>query len=247
MTVAKRNTEDPGQHDLMELMTRKEELHEDLRPWVVEDGPFGPMLKHPLVQEIIFDPTRCARVNLAYEYKLQAIAEAEKEEQWSRYIFLRERPYRPMVLHELMNVLDGPEYWQLVGEVWTDSENCWEYQDEWRDMLSVDTPGREFMSSEDVRCVFSLPPEKGGLLPETKVYRGFAQEGALDGYSWTLDFARAKWFAHRSVWRGGDCPQVATAKVKAEHVIAYITARDEQEIVLLPENAMIEKVQEVQK
>ena len=241
MTVAKRNTE----QDLMELMTRKEELHDDLRPWVVEDGPFGPMLKHPLVQEIFFDQTRCARINLSYDYKLRAVAEAEEKQQWSRCIFLRERPYRPMILHELVGVVDGPEYWKLVGEVWTDSENCWEYQDEWRDMLTVDTPGREFMSSEDVRCVFSLSPEDGGLLPETRVYRGFAQEGALDGYSWTLDFARAKWFANRSVWRGGDCPQVAAATVKAEHVIAYITGRDEQEIVLLPEDATIQKVQEV--
>ena len=40
------------QHDLMELMTRKEELHDDLKPWIVQDGPFGPMLKHPLVQEL---------------------------------------------------------------------------------------------------------------------------------------------------------------------------------------------------
>ena len=231
--------------DLMELMIREEEMHEDLKPWVVEGGPFGPMLKHPLVQEFVFDPRRCARVNAAYSFKLKAIADARSKQDWDRYIFLRERPYRPAILQEVAEMVDGPEYWTLVHQVWVDSENCWEYQDEWYDMLTADATGREFMSDEDVRSVFTLPPEKGGLLPETKIYRGFSWDEALDGYSWTLDRARAKWFAHRSAWRKGDIPKVATATVKREHVIAYITSRDEQEIVLLPEHAMIEKVEEV--
>ena len=243
MTVAKRNTEQ--EQDLIELMTREEELHDDLRPWVVEDGPFGPMLKHPLVQEIFFDQTRCARINLSYDYKLRAVAEALSKQQWDRYIFLRERPYRPMILQEVAQFVEGAEYWKLVHQVWVDSENCWEYHDEWHDMLTADATGREFMSDEDVRSVFTLPPERGGLLPETKIYRGFSWDEALDGYSWTLDRARAKWFADRSAWRKGDVPKVATATVKREHVIAYITSRGEQELVLLPEHAMIEKIEEV--
>lgn len=230
--------------DLMELMTRKEELHEDLKPWVVDDGPFGPMLKHPLVQDIAFDPQRCARLNAAYAWKMEAVKDARAKEDWHRYIFLRERPYRAMVLHDLSLELSGEAYWTLVGDVWSDSENIWQYQDEWHEMLTADPTGREFMSTEDVRCVFMLPPEKGGLAPETRIYRGFCNEDALDGFSWTLDKARAKWFANRAVWRTGDraIPMVASATVKREHVIAYITARDEQEIVLLPEHAQIEGV-----
>lgn len=232
--------------DLLELMTRKEELHEDLKPWVVEDGQFGPMLKHPLVQDFMFDSTRCARLNAAYAYKLQAVADARTKEDWRKYIFLRERPYRAIVLHDLLlsKMVSGEQYWKLVGDVWSDSENCWQYQEEWHEMLTADQAGREFMSSEDVRCVFTLPPEKGGLAPETRIYRGFCNEDALDGYSWTLDKARAKWFANRAVWRTGGraIPMVASAMVKREHVIAYITGRDEQEIVLLPEHAQVEAV-----
>ena len=232
--------------DLMELMTRKEELHDDLKPWIVDEGPFGPMLKHPLVQEFIFDQERCARLNASYAYKLEAVADARIKEDWHRYIFLRERPYRPTILHDLhlSKLISGEQYWTLAGDVWTDSENCWQYQEEWYEMLTADSTGREFMSSEDVRSVFTLPPEKGGLAPETQVYRGFCREDGLDGFSWTLDKARAKWFARRAVWREGgeELPMVASAKVAREHVIAYITGRDEQEIVLLPEHAQIEGV-----
>jgi hypothetical protein len=230
---------------LMELVTRKEELHEDLKPWIVNDGPLGPMLKHPLVQDFVFDQTRCARLNLTYAYKIEAVADALAKEEWRRYVFLRERPYRAAVLQELSEIISGEQYWTLAGDVWTDSENCWQYQEEWYEMLTVDPIGREFMSSEDVRSVFTLPPEKGGLLPETQIYRGFCHEDALDGYSWTLDRARAKWFANRAVWRSGEkeTPMVASATVAREHVIAYITSRDEQEIVLLPEHAAIKGVE----
>lgn len=229
--------------DLFELIHRKEELHDDLKPWIV-DGPFGPMLKHPLVQEILFDPQRCARLNASYKYKLEAVEDARVKEDWHRYIFLRERPYRAMVLHDLSLDLSGEEYWTLVGDVWSDSENIWQYHDEWYEMLTADPDRREFMSSEDVRCVFTLPPEKGGLAPETRIYRGFCHEEGLDGFSWTLDKARAKWFANRAVWRSREeaIPMVASAMVKRKHVIAYITGRDEQEIVALPENVEVEAV-----
>lgn len=229
----------------MELMTREEEMHDDLKPWVVDDGPFGPMLKHPLVQEIFFDPRRCARVNASYAYKLEAIVKAREQKQWGRYIFLRERPWRAGILHEISHQLSGREYWDLAGQVWVDSENCYQYEDEWYEILTADPTGREFMSSEDSRCVFTLTPEKGGLLPETRIYRGFSHDDALSGFSWTLDRARAKWFAQRSAWRKGDIPKVASATVAREHVIAYITSRDEQEIVLLPEHAVVEGVDEL--
>lgn len=230
---------------LMELITRKEALHEDLKPWVVDDGPLGPMLKHPLVQEMLLDPQRCARLNASYAYKLAAVAKAWDEKQWNRYVFLRERPYRAGILHEIAHLLSGREYWELAGNVWVDSENCYQYKDEWYEILTADPAGREFMSSEDSRCVFTLTPERGGLLPETKIYRGFSHEDALSGFSWTLDRARAKWFARRSVRRKGDIPKVASATVAREHVIAYITSRDEQEIVLLPEHAVVEGVDEL--
>lgn len=246
MTECPENGRTSAADDLMELITRKEELHDDLKAWIVDDGPFGPMLKHPLVQEFIFDPARCARLNAAYAYKMKAVADARAKKDWHRYVFLRERPYRPAVLHDLYlsKIISGEAYWTLVGDVWSDSENCWQYHEEWYEMLTADPTGREFMSCKDVRSVFTLPPEKGGLLPETQIYRGFCHNDALDGYSWTLDKARAKWFAHRAAWRSREeeTPMVASATVAREHVIAYITGRDEQEIVLLPEHADIQAV-----
>ena len=92
------------------------------------------------------------------------------------------------------------------------------------------------MSTKDVRCVFELPPEQGGLLPKTRIYRGYRFDDAAPGFSWTLDKARARWFAGRLRTDDHPDPKIVSGYVAREHVIAYITSRDEQEIVVLPEH-----------
>lgn len=231
--------------DLMELLTRQEALDDELKPWVTEEGAFGPMLKHPLVFEIMFDATRCARVNAMLRQKKEMLAKAKADENWLSYIYLHERPYRIDAFRDISWQLADTDYWKLLGNVWVDSENIWQNREEWREMLEADEYGREAMSTEDVRCVFTLPPEKGGLLDETVIYRGYRDEDGLEGFSWTLDKARAKWFARRLAHRG-ETALVAEGRVKREHVIAYITERDEQEIVVMPEHVNVIGVTEVE-
>jgi hypothetical protein len=230
---------------LNEIMATQEDLDPELVPWMNENGPFGPSLKHPLVFSVIHPPTMNAMVNMQLKQKKQALREAKARRQWHRYVFLYERPYR---LDAFMNIswgLDGPEYWKLLGDVWSDTENCWQNVDEWREMLTADPEGREMMSTEDVRSVFELTPEAGGLAPQTRVYRGYCYEGALASFSWTLDRARAKWFATRL--RQDDDPpaKVASGFIAREHVIAYVTGRDEQEIVCLPEHVTELEIKEL--
>jgi len=231
--------------DLMDMLTRKEELDDELKPWIVEGGMFGTCLKHPLVFVIGMDPSRGAHANYLLRHKKAALDKAVADKDWDSYIWLHERAYRIDAFRDISWQLDGDEYWELLGQVWTDSENIWQNRDEWREMLEADEHGREAMSSPDVQSVFTLPPEKGGLLDETVIYRGYRHDDdGLDGFSWTLDKARAKWFARRLAHKG-EAAYVAEGRVNREHVIAYITARDEQEIVVLPENVNVISVTEL--
>lgn len=230
--------------ELEEMMMRLEPADPELLGWVAE-GPFGPMLKHPLVFEIFFDPQRCGRINKCLAYKREAVAEARAARNWESYIWLHERPYRVDAFADIAHQLSMRRYWELLGMVWVDSENHWQDREQWHDLLTADIDGREFMSDEDVRCVFTLTPEQGGLLPETVVYRGYCHDDGLNGFSWTLDRARAEWFARRLRQPDDPPPRVATARVARDHVIAYITSRDESELVLLPEHAQIEGIDEV--
>ena len=241
VTVAKRNTV----QDFEKLLRTREELDPVLALYIDEDGPFGPSIKHPLVFSIVHTPTLNAYVNAQFEAKREALRKAKARCDWKTCVWLYERPYRLDAFLDISWHLDGPRYWDLLGQVWSDTENSWQNRDDWRKALTADREGREMMSDEDVRCVFDLPPEEGGLLPMTRIYRGYRFGDALEGYSWTLDKARAKWFANRLRQDDHPSPKVASGLVAKEHVIAYITGRDEQEIVVLPEHVIDLEIEEV--
>lgn len=240
MTVAKRNIE-----DFQKLLETKEELDPELAQYMYEDGMFGPSIKHPLVFSIVHSPVMNAFINAQFRAKKEAVEKAKSKCDWSAYVWLHERAYRIGAFLDIGWRMDGPRYWDLLGQVWSDTENSWQNRSEWREALTADRDGREMMSDEDVRCVFDLPPEEGGLLPVTRIYRGYRFDDALEGYSWTLDKARARWFANRLRQDNHPSPKIASGFVAREHVIAYITDRDEQEIVVLPEDVTGIEIEEV--
>jgi len=101
-------------------------------------------------------------------------------------------------------------------------------------------------------------PERKVLasLPDVvTVYRGAGNPAYLSGFSWTLDRARAKWFARR--FGSAEAvvvahrltrahahqeirPVVAIGRLRRFDVIAYRAGRNEAEIVALPESVSIE-------
>lgn len=232
------------QEEMMDLLTRLEQLDPELEPYM-EEGVMGRMLRHPLVYSLCHDPARSGLANAQLKWKKERLAEARREEDWHTYVYLHERPYRLDAFSDICWDLAGGDYWELLGDIWVDSENIYQSRDQWREMLESDEPEREYMSSEKDRVVFSLSPEQGGLLPMTTIYRGYQYDDGLDGFSWTLDKARAKWFAKRFLHRG-ETPTVAVGTVAREHVLAYHTGRDEQEIVVLPENVNVIGINEIE-
>lgn len=224
--------------DLFALMSRVEDLHPDLAPWLTDDGPFGLCLKHPLVFNIVHTPLQNAMVNARYRSTVAAIDAAKASGDWASTVWLYERPYRIDAFRSISRHLDGPDYWELFGRVWSDSENQWQNRDEWREMAQADPEGREMMSSPEARAALTLPSSEGGLADMVPVHRGYCHDDALDGMSWTLDESRAGWFATRLRDKDDPPARVASGAVAREHVIAHITSRDEQEIVVLPENVV---------
>jgi hypothetical protein len=94
-------------------------------------------------------------------------------------------------------------------------------------MLASSRAGREYMMDDEER-------EKFAALPDTfTVYRGhqFVNER---GYSWTLDRAKARWFAKRLYDPARGC-SVAERTVQKHECAALFLGRGEQEIVIFGE------------
>lgn len=100
--------------DLAGLMSRPEQLLDELRPFLVS-GPVGwPMLKHPYLYEMIVDLDKAALINERFKHKKKAIEQYYNDKNYSGVLALTERPYRL------------EEFRKSLGWIWTDSENIWE-------------------------------------------------------------------------------------------------------------------------
>jgi len=237
-------TEDPFEESkkaIMDLLTRKEDLHEDLKPYLYDHPTLSAVLQHPLVYSVPHSPMFNAHMNRMYENKKKAVAEAIAEGKWSQYISLHERAWRLNALLEIRGSMNDVSYWEEVGDVWTDSENIYQNIDDWRDIWDEDRPERQNCMNAKERVRLSK------LSKTLKVYRGVCHEESIHGLSWTTDINTAKWFARRFARpKEGLFPTLVTGSVNREDVLACFLGRNENEIVAFPEAVTIKSIKTVE-
>lgn len=211
-------------------MYAAEPLHEDLQPYV-ETNTIGQMIRHPLVMGFYHEAMN-RQFNQSYAYKTNAIAQAKASEKWNTVIMLHERAYRLDAFSEICTLMSDKDYWKNLAMVWVDSENIFQNLEQWIELWNSDRAFREHSMSKSEQEYFNS-------LPETlAVYRGSAYETSLEGLSWTLAKDRAEWFAER--FSNGREIFIARGTVKKSSVLAYFSGRNEEEIVVMPEDVEVE-------
>lgn len=214
------------------------ELCEELQACTYTDESFGTCIKHPLVFSIMHLPQMNDVMNKSLEKKKEARDRAYDEENWHSYVFLHERAYRLNAFANIADKMDPASYWEVLGGIWTDSENVWENEQEWEEFLSSETPERSRLMEDEER-------EALAKLPETlTIHRGYTLPHRKLGMSWTLERERAEWFARR--FQRDEAAQVVTATVKKADVLAHFTGRGEAEIVVFPDKLTVQTNQVVE-
>lgn len=204
-----------------------EPLHEDLAAYFEEATPgLGwPAVRHPLVYEIPF--FNAGMTNRRYEAKRAELAAAEERGDWAACVWIHQRPHRTEALIEYVVGTDewgaprsladcSDEVRELAADVWRDSENLHQHEDEWEAMFEGVTSERPFTDD----------PEGWAALPETlTVYRGDCEDG---GWSWSLDEKVARFFANR--FDAGHA--LVTGTVAKADVFGYLSQRSESEVLI---------------
>lgn len=209
----------------LDLYTKKEELHPDLAPYVRHDNRLGDLIQHPLFYQVFHHSSLNAYANACYLSKKKYAEDAYSNKNFSKYIWLHERPYRLEKLIEIESELNDIDFWSIFGSVWMDSENLWQYKKDIKNIFKKNRPGVEnMMDDEEKKFLESLPST-------VIAYRGH-QLLNKSGYSWTLSYWKAKWFANRF-----DNPEngVIKAEVEKENIIAVLLGRGEFELIVKPE------------
>ncbi|AYR03157.1 hypothetical protein SEA_OCTOBIEN14_9 [Gordonia phage Octobien14] len=212
-------------HGPMEPLDHELALH-------MQDGPLGPAIKHPLVCDLFAPPGFYSILNERLRFKKESVAKAIEDKRWEAAVWLHEKPFRADALAKIAreSILTDRQYWELVGAVWTNTENAWECASVWRHLWGSSRPMRgNAMSEEDHHA---LRVEMGD---ELTIYRGHDASYADSefGLSWTLSYDKAVWFAGRF---GAAAPSVVKGTVNTDDVLAFFTNRGEQEIVVFPES-----------
>ena len=188
----------------------------------------GLMLKHPLVFSPFHGDWMNAWANRRYRLKLAALDQVRASGDWCAYIWLHERPHRVEALQDIAFNLRGREYWEMVSQVWSDSENIWQHRRAWRQVWLSKEPERDaVMDTTEREHLASLPDD-------LTIYRGVSLRSAMHGLSWTLDREKAQWFANRWLCFKRRRPILLQTVVRKTDVVAYFAGRKEQEIVVHP-------------
>jgi len=200
------------------VMASTEELHPDLQPYL-EEGAIGLQLRHPLVYLVPLWGN--GHANALYEHKVKGVKDALANNKYSSYIFLHERPYRLDAFTLIQSKLSDTEYWSLLSDIWTDTENQWQGLNKWKQLLSSNRPSRHYlMNEEEFNLLQSLPDE-------VTIYRGCQAGINENGLSWTLNKKKAEFFANRFGKEG----IILERKIPKSNIIAFLNGRGEFEVI----------------
>jgi len=210
------------QEQMIELMTRKEPLCDELQACFSDDGSF-PMVRHPLVYSVPHNDCQNALLNFQLQDKKREVKKMLDEGDYPGYVFMHEKPYRLNAFVEIKDKLKNEDYWNMLGEVWQNSENIWQNLDEWKILLRDTRPDKEkFMDADELSFYNALPDV-------VTAYRGYIPGKNMAGLSYSLSREKAEWFAARWKEKG----KVLTIKIPKKKIFAYLNGRNEQEIIIL--------------
>lgn len=146
------------------------------------------------------------------------------ENVWKIY-FTVNAPYKLAMIKYWKDDLCLEDFTKLFKDAWILSENPNDDINVPIDMLIQwfkKADKRILMDDDELEVYNNLPDE-------FTIYRGMGKKSKRKGISWTRNKEIAEWFMNRWKDEGG---YMLTATVKKENCLAYINARDEEEIIV---------------
>ena len=224
-------------------------------------------IKHPLLNEMVFGeldqviPEDFKRAILpkgldaktfgdAYvqkiNFKKQELDKAIEQQNWDKVFMLVEKPFRLNWLEENIDLIkDDKQYYNFLKDAYMMTEFPMNGFSNYRDLLHLlyakDNP-KLMMDKEELKLLNSLPNE-------VKIWRGVKVDDVLDddniGLSFTLNKDKAIWFAERFAQAGVSQAILIEAVVKRDDILSIFLNRDEEEVIVNPEDIKIKEIIEL--
>lgn len=216
---------------------RPEPLDPDLSEYVQQTS-FGQVLRHPLVYSVPYFPPLNRCLNRQLKSKREGLTAASNTMDWMTYLMLHERPWRATAFDTLSPQLTDPEYWNMLGWLWVDSENIPENVELWERFLRAGRTGSQHMMNDQERAALEA-------LPDTlEIFQGHTDQ-RTDGWSYTTQKDTAVWFAHRFADLEQAKPMLTAGTVDKKRVHAYLLRRGEHEVLVDPDAVAVRTTRKI--
>jgi hypothetical protein len=186
------------------------------------------LIASPLVRIERATPDRFTEINELNRNREAAVRAALRDHDWHGYIFLHERPYRLRALTRCLRAALGNDEIrrnEVIRMVWSDFEFNNRHSRLWRRVWMDTAP-----TGDEAAALSSMP----NPLP---IFRGVGDRRGWRGLSWTRERAQAERFATRF----SDNKFVVSGVVSRQDIRAYLTERNEAEIIAFPSTPAISR------
>jgi len=224
-------------------------------------------IKHPLLNEMVFGeldqviPEDFKRAILpkgldaktfgdAYvqkiNFKKQELDKAIEQQNWDKVFMLVEKPFRLNWLEENIDLIkDDKQYYNFLKDAYMMTEFPMNGFSNYRDLLDLFYARKNsklMLDKDELELLNSLPNE-------VKIWRGVKVDDVLDddniGLSFTLNKDKAIWFAERFAQAGVSQAILIEAVVKRDDILSIFLNRDEEEVIVNPEDIKIKEIIEL--
>jgi hypothetical protein len=141
---------------------------------------------------------------------------------------------RAVNLEAHLAALTDAQCWKSIRDVWEDAEFPSHNRRLWEFLWASPRPGREaFAMNEAERAALAAMPDQIAIYRGVSHAFGRGRRRHVRGLSWTLDRDRGLWFARRFTFT----PEVGwlgTVRIPKAAVRAYLDARNEREVAVVP-------------
>lgn len=174
--------------------------------------------------------------------QVRHMADVWEKQDFVKYLMLLHRRYYSIFLLEVYSMLwtleergkTIEEWWEIFEYIWVDSEYITKYVDN-RELLEM------FEYNPYIEQQRETLKEKLNGRGKLEIYRGEGTKSTpykRGGISWTLSREQAVWFANRYNSQG----TVYRVEVGIDQVLAYITGRGEEEVIVNCEKERVVKI-----
>lgn len=242
---------------------------EDLDIYIRDFGSGMRFIKHPLLNEMLigeleqeipenlkiailpkvidaktFGDAYVEKIN----YKQRELDKAIDQKNWDVVFMLIEKPFRLDWLNENVDLIqDDKKYYDFLKNAYMLTEFPMNGFSSYRDLLDLFYAKdnlKLMMDNDELKLLNSLPNE-------VKIWRGVKVDvdDIFDddniGLSFTLNKHKAIWFAERFSQEGVSQPILIEAVVKKVDILSIFLNRDEEEVIVNPEDIKIKNIIEL--